>query len=1371
MEENRADEAPSFPIVALGASAGGLEALRRLLRHVPADSGLAFVVIQHLDPERPSMLAHVIEGITRLPVAEAVHGVRLEPNRVHVIPSGADLNIHDGVVSLIPRERTGTLHLPIDTFLRSLADDAHARAIGVILSGSGADGREGLRAIKAEGGIAFAQDPGSAHFPSMPESAIAAGVVDFTGSPEEIAEELVRLSRHPYLSAPATAPAEDEPPEDADRHRLAEIFALLRRHAGVDFAGYKRTTILRRIDRRMALRRLHDLAAYGRMLQDDPSEVRALAGDLLIHVTSFFRDPDAFDALKEQVFRPLLERRSDGDSIRIWVPGCSTGEEAYSIAMSLLESMGDTPGERSVKIFGSDLSDRAIQAARQGIYSESAIADVAPARMSRFFDRFDGGFRIAKQVRDMCVFARHDLARDAPFARLDLISCRNVLIYFDAQLQRRIIPTLHHCLNDRGHVFLGQNETIHTFRELFRAVDKEHRIFAKIGDSPTIAYQLPLGREAEAATDDKTSTIHAPRTARQVQRQADHLLLSRYAPPAVVVNDQLEIVEYRGRTGAYLEPPPGQPQANILRMAREGLVPHLHDVLERAKFQSSSVRKEGVHVQAGEQAVELSIEVIPLASTPGAPDGYFLVVFEETATRAARSLAEPSTPAGRPAGDAAEEARRLHSELLATRDYLQSLIAEHQATTGELAAANEELIAGNEELQSTNEELQSAKEELQSTNEELTTVNDQLEGRNHELDRLANDLANILESVEIPVIIVDLDLRVRRFTPTVRDIVRFIPQDVGRPLEDLKLKIDVGDLPGRIRPVIRDGGLEECEVRADDGRWFRMAIRPYRTADNRLDGAVLTFLDVNELKRALDDAEGARDYARGIVETVTAALVVVDPGGRVMSANEAFQKRFALSQKEAIGKRLTDLGNELWASPPVSGALRAMIAGGHAFNALEVPADLPGIGRSVLLVSGRPILWGGSERLFLLAIEDVTALRALEADRARLLESEKRARLEAERANRAKDLFLATLSHELRTPLSAMLMSAHILRQTTTDDPRVQRASATIERSARSQARLIDDLLDVSRIVSGKLLLDMGPVDLAAVVHEAVDAARPAADAKGLDLTIDVPRVVGAVYGDGGRLQQVVGNLLSNAIKFTPHGGRVSVVLRRVERRAVLAVSDTGVGIRPDVLPHLFNRFVQADSSVTRIHGGLGLGLSIVRHLVEVHGGSVEVESPGEGQGATFRVTLPLGTGRLARAAASGIATLGIEGVRVLLVEDDEDTRAACATMLADLGAVVRAEASAGDAMAAIDEFAPQVILSDVAMPGEDGYTFIEKVRRRGADRGGQVPAAALTALAGDEDRQQALKSGFQMHVAKPIDPARLVSVIRLLANWSGQRE
>lgn len=1352
-----------FPVVALGASAGGLEALRRFFSQLPEKSGIAFVVIQHLDPERPSMLTRVLEGGTRLPVVEATSGMMLEPDRIHVIPSGADLAIRDGILTLVPRQRTGRLHLPIDSFFRSLAQDAKDRAMGVILSGSGADGTEGLRAIKGQGGIAVAQEPGSAQFSSMPETAIAAGVVDFCGSPEAIAGELMRLSRHSYV---AVEHAEGGAIELGARQEksLQLILAALRQHASVDLSGYKQTTVLRRIERRMALRHVKAIGEYAKVLQNDVEEGIALARDMLIHVTAFFRDPSAFEALKVQVLETLANRKRPDDSIRIWVPGCATGEEAYALAMCLLEALDGKKNHPSIRVFGTDLSDEAIEVARLGGYSETAVADVSPERLARFFESAGTGYRIARLVRDLCAFVKHDLTCDPPFARLDLISCRNVLIYFDAELQRLIIPMLHYCLNPGGFLFLGQSETIMGFHDLFESVDKEQRIFVKLGGGTRLLHPPRTGRDPQVRLAERRPPERR-QTGREARRQADHLMLTRYAPPGVIVNSHLDVIQFRGQTGTYLEPPPGQPQANILRMAREGLAAHLHEAIERARGEAAAVRKEGLQFQFGSEARLVNVEVVPLAMV-GDAENYFLILFEPAGAEEVERKATVRDSTTTPTDDERREAERVKAELTATKDYLQSLISENQSTTDELVGANEELVASNEELQSINEELQSAKEELQSTTEELSTVNDQLRQRNLELDQIADDLSNVLASVEIPVIILDLDLRVRRYTPTVRNIARFIPEDVGRPIEDLNLKIDVEDLSSRIRGVLDSLTLREWEVRGQDGRWFRMQIRPYRTSNNRLDGAVLSFVDVDALRHAVEEAENARDYARSIVETVGSALVVLDADLRALSANTAFYETFSLSPKSVEGRSLSELSGGLWNTPALQQALKLALCQRKRFAAMALQAELTRGGHREFSLSGRPILWGEGAAMVLLAIEDVTSLRALEAERKQLLASERQARLEAERATRAKDLFLATLSHELRTPLSTMLMSAQLLRKIAAHNRDIERPSAAIERAANAQARLIDDLLDVSRIVSGKLMLDLGPVDFTAVVREAVDVAKPSALAKGLELDLAVEGTIGAVYGDAGRLLQVVNNLLTNAIKFTPQGGHIWVRLDSKGERAQLTVTDTGGGIRADVLPRLFDRFVQADSAMTRLHGGLGLGLSIVRHLVEIHGGTVDVESPGEDMGSTFRITLPTGT---AVAATSSVGRCpgvrSIEGTRVLLVEDDDDTREAYAAMLAELGTQVRAESSAGRGLAALTEFHPDVILSDIAMPGEDGFSFIQKVRGLEPTRDSRVPAAALTALASDEVRRRALRSGFQVHVPKPVDAARLASVVAMLVD------
>ncbi len=1355
--------ASHFPIVGLGASAGGLDAIRRVIGALSPDVGVAFVVVQHLDPDRPSMLANVLSGATRLAVVEAASGMTVESDHVYVIPSGADLSIEGGVLTLGPRQVTGRLHLPIDSFFRALADDRRRGAIGVVLSGSGADGTEGLRAIKGEGGIALVQSPESAQFRSMPESALAAGVVDFSGSPEELAREIVQLSRHPYVAEPGPVDGEDMPSDRADADRDVDgVLAIIRRDSGVDFSGYRYTTIKRRIERRMALRRVASLGEYADALRDDAAEARAMAKDMLIHVTAFFRDPEAFDALEQHVFRILATGKETPASIRIWIPGCSTGEEAYSVAMCLLEALDDRARSFSIKIFGSDLTDEAVETARAGVYSDPALADVSPERLLRFFDRIEGGYRIGKRIRDLCVFVKHDLTRDPPFARLDLICCRNVLIYFDVDLQRRVVPMLHYCLGDPGYLFLGQSEAIAGFRDLFEPLDKEHRIFAKRGGRRN-SYALAAYREREITVSRPPFDRQFP--AREAQRQAEHLLLSRYAPPGVLVNERLEIIQFRGHTGAFLEAPPGLPDSNVLRMARDGLSPRLHEAIEQARSQSITVIHRDLRLDTDTGTRFFDLEVIPLGGVSGAAERFFLILFHDLAPGAEGLVGSRAPPATEPPHDV-DEVARLRAEILATREYLQSLVRDHQATADDLAGVNEELVAANEELQSTNEELQSAKEELQSTNEELSTLNDELRSRNSELDQIAGDLENVLASVDIPVIIVDMALRVRRFTPTMQRIATFIPEDVGRPIDDLRLKVKVDDLPERIFEVIHDLTAKEWDVEGPEGRWLRMQIRPYRTTDRRLDGAVLTFLDVDRLKRAVRDAEFARDYAKSIVETVTTALIVIDGDLNVVSANQAFYRLFGVSTNEVEGRSFLGIGG-VGDGFGGHGAIADAAAKRVPFSGLEVVMEIPRVGRKIICLSGRAITWGGGTPMTLIAIDDISGVRALQQGHAQLLESEKQARMEAERANQAKDLFLATLSHELRTPLNIILLEAQLLGRASVANPSLGRASTTIERAAKTQARLIDDLLDVSRIVAGKLLLDLRVVDLKEIVQGAVDMAMIAAETKGLDLRMVVPDdFAGPIYGDAMRLHQMVTNLLSNAIKFTPRGGHISVRLARSGGQAQIAIADTGVGIRSDVLPNLFSRFVQGDSSVTRVHGGLGLGLAIVRHLVEAHGGHVRAESPGEGKGTTLHVSLPIGAAGFQAAATDALEAIAhdIHGVRVLIVEDDDDARASFSAMLGLLGAEVRAAPSASAGLATIDAFRPQVILSDIAMPGEDGYSFIRKVRRLEPDRGGLVPAAALTALASDEDRKQAKEAGFQMHIAKPVDAVHLASAVRTLA-------
>lgn len=1335
---------------------------------------MAFVVIQHLDPGHPSMLAAVLGGYTRMPVVEAAGGMRIEPNRVYVIPPSSDLTLQEGILALIPRQQTGKLHLPIDFFFEALAQDQRGKAVGVVLSGSGSDGTQGLLAIKAEGGITFAQEPESASFRSMPESALAAGAVDFRLLPEEIAKELVRLSHHPYLTRAVVVESSAGTTHPADAGSLGRVLAAVRERAQLDFTSYKRPTVLRRVARRMALRRVSTMSEYAEFLRGDSSEAHHLAEDILIHVTSFFRDPAAFAALKDYVFPELLKHKKESEPIRIWAVGCSSGEEVYSLAICLLEFLGSQGSKVPIKFFGSDLSEQAIGTARTGLYPAAKLEGVSAEQLARYFDREEGGYRVNKCVRDCCVFVKHDLTRDPPFAKLDLISCRNVLIYFDMELQQRIVPLLHYCLNQPGYLFLGCSESIAGFSELFAPLDKAHRIYRKTGDSRRFAYPLAVSRAGEA-------TLLAPpppsrqSTTRDVERQADHYLLARYAPAGVIVNERLEIVQFRGRTGAYLEPPPGQPQANLVRMVRSGLVSPLQEALEAAKTHGVAVHKEGVRFQCDTVVRDVNLAVVPLPSPQRRGDRYFLVLFEEPPAHPP-AQAEPRSMSSLPAQPATapvdSEAVALRTELASTRGYLETLLSEHQSATDELAATNEELVASNEELQSTNEELQGTHEELQSTNEELSTVNDELRNRNQALDLIASDLTNVLDSVKIAIIILDGEMRIRRFTPMAREVSNLLPGDVGRLLDEVKLKVKVDNLSDKIRETMESLTPKEWEIQGLDERWLRLQIRPYRGGDNRLSGVLLSFVDVDILKRALLSSEQARDFARSVVETVPTALVVLDSKLRVFSSNQAFSERFGASARMTEGSDFFALSTGTWQVAALREAIERALTTRLPFRDLAIRCEFPGIGRKELSIGGCPIVSEGERLLLLLSIDDITERRLHEEERALLLASAQSARGEAERANRAKDLFLATLSHELRTPLSAILLSAQFLSLIETENPLLKRTSASIERQVKAQTRLIDDLLDIARITSGKLLLDLQAVDLATVIRSAVDVMRGTAEAKGVALEVAVSDTLGPIYGDPARLQQIVANLLGNSIKFTPKGGKVLVCLEEADGWAEIQVSDTGIGIKPEMLPRLFDRFVQADSEVTRLYGGLGLGLAIVRHLVDVHGGQVLAESAGEGQGATFRVLLPFAErGSLpSPPAAPQAAVCSIQGVRVLLIDDEVDCREAFSTALKMFGANVMATGSAAEGLAAVEKFRPQVILCDIAMPVEDGYSFIRKLRSQGGDHGGQTPAAALTALAGLEDRRRALSAGYQLHLVKPIDATRLAAAVGALSGLKQPR-
>lgn len=947
-----------------------------LLRHLPADTGLALVLVQHLDPTHESALTALLSRATTMPVLEARHNMRLNPNFLYVIPPNKVMGISERRLKLSPRQNAKEVYTPIDQFLCSLAKEEGNRSVGVILSGSGgSDGTQGLLAIKAGGGITFAQDEKTAKYPTMPANAVAAGCVDFVLPPDKIARELTRIAGHPYIAPMAEEPGERAVP--AEEKAFDEILTVLRQRMGVDFKQYKHATLRRRIQRRMVLQKCEALKEYVDYLRSHGAEVKELFTDILIHVTGFFRDPAVFQALKKRMFPRILKGKSPEESIRIWVPGCSTGEEVYSTAMSLMEFMADRRVHHPVQIFGTDINESALERARAGQYSDSIRADVSMERLRRFFMKNESGYRINKAIREICIFARQNVVTDPPFSNLDLVSCRNVLIYLGPALQRKVLPLFHYALKSTGFLLLGASETIGGFADLFSLSDKKAKLYVKksVQSRPAVTFSQPALVEPPLEVSPGPNLLRtelAPHLG-DIQKQADRILLTHHTPAGVIINRQVEVLQFRGRTGQYLEHAHGEATLNLFKMAREGLMIGLRAAITRAMKQNVRVREEGIHVKLNDHFHEVHVEVVPFQVPPGR-ERFYLVLFEEPVA----APADPSqgrqlrTERVRKKAESTELAR-LREELAATRESLQAIIEEQEATNEELRSANEEIMSSNEELQSTNEELETAKEELQSTNEELTTLNDELESRNTELEQVNNDLHNLLASVNIPIVMVGGDLHIRRFTAVAEKLLNLIPGDVGRPLTDINLRVNVTNLDKMVAEVIDSLQTRELDVQDKEGHWWSVRIRPYKTTDNKIDGAVIALLDIDLLKTNMEQVRQGRALAEEVINTVSEPLLVLDRDLVVEQANEAFLRTFRLSRDETLHQNLFQIGDGRWDLPRLRAQLEEVLPRNAQVQGFETEADFPPLGRKRLRFSARPVVCAeGKIKMVLLAIQELT---------------------------------------------------------------------------------------------------------------------------------------------------------------------------------------------------------------------------------------------------------------------------------------------------------------------------------------------------------------------------------------------------------------
>ncbi|HYW19642.1 MAG TPA: chemotaxis protein CheB [Nodularia sp. (in: cyanobacteria)] len=1368
-----------FPIVGMGASAGGLEAFRELLSHLPVDTGMAFVLIQHLSPHQKSLLTEILSRTTKMAVVEAENGMVVEANHVYVIPPNSMMTISQGILQLRPREKIRGFFMTVDTFFLSLAEERGNKAIGVVLSGGDSDGTKGLESIKAAGGITFAQCEASAKVDSMPNTAVASGSVDFILTPQEIAEELANISHHPYINHPTSAKAIDTIPETGDA--LTNIFSMLRTATKVDFSHYKKGTLKRRVDRRMMLCKVDKLENYVSYIQQNPTEVKALYQDLLITVTSFFRDPEAFEALNTEIWPIITKNKTPNSPIRVWVAGCSTGEEAYSIAISLLEFLTTHALNIPIQIFASDINELAIEQARIGIYKINQVANVSGERLQRFFLPIEGGYQISKAVRELCVFARQNLIGDPPFSRLDLITCRNVLIYLSSAVQKKLLPIFHYGLNSNGFLMLGTSETVGEFLDLFALVDRKNKIYSRKISTTRLGIDLITNNYPL-----KTVEIQPPVSAdtwndMDLYKAADLIVLNDYAPVGVIINEDCEILQFRGYTSPYLQPPLGRPNFNLMKMAKDELRLELHTAIHKAKNREEPVSKSGIIMTDNEQVRQVKIDVVPFKPS-GVKAWYFVVLFASTSSSTAilEAVSPPEQSRRRKPNAQDQDINRLKQDLAANKEYLQSIIEEQQATNEDLRAANEEILSSNEELQSTNEELETAKEEIQATNEELNTINDELQRRNIESNQVTNDLQNLFSSINIPILMLGGHLQIRRYTPVAEKIFNLISTDMGRPISDINHNLNIPDLEKQILDVINTLNFKTQEVQDKNGRWYDLRIRPYRTIDNKIDGAVVILVDIDDLKRSSEEIKTSRDYVQAIVDTMREPLMVLDVNLRVISANQFFYDTFQVLPAQTEQRLVYEIGNRQWDIPQLRSLLEEILPYENQFQGLEVEHNFEQIGPKIMRLNARKMTLVDNREMILLVIEDITLHKQFEAERTQLLAQEQSARNAAEAANRAKDEFLSILSHELRNPLNSMLGWANLLQKKQFDQATIDVGLAAIERSAQAQAHLITDLLDISRISVGRLRMDAQKLDLVSVIESAIEVVRFSAEAKNIQIQSQLTPVPKNMVGDANRLQQVFWNLLSNSIKFTPNGGKVTITLDYTDFQAQIQISDTGSGISADFLPYVFERFRQADGSRTRSNPGLGLGLSIVRYLVELHGGTIDAESPGEGKGATFTISLPLQAPKeqislpTSTEPAACISPLelpmdeipSLEEVRVLVVDDQPEIIQLFKTVLEDYGAEMTGVESAKEAMATLiaNPGGYDVLLSDIGLPEEDGYSLIRQVRELSPETGGQIPAAAITAYAEYADHREALAAGFQMHIAKPIPPAKLLSIVATLA-------
>ncbi|KFI22737.1 chemotaxis protein CheB [Nitrosococcus oceani] len=1201
-------DSPPFSIVGIGASAGGIEALQTFFEALPEEPGVAFVVIIHLDPEQSSELAPILARKTPMPVEEVQGNCALEPNHIYVISPNQQLELTDSHIGAFPFEQPRGQRAPIDTFFRSLAKQ-YGDGFAIILSGSGSDGAVGVKAIKEQGGLILVQLPTEARFDGMPRAAIATGMVDFVLPTRELAQrlpELIEGRRHIYEKL-----ADETQIQDRDS-LLKSIFAHLQRKVGYDFSKYKRPTILRRLARRMQIQHQQTLNDYLNFLRQNPEESRALFEELLISVTTFFRDPEAWETLRTQLIPRLFEEKAPDTPLRIWVPGCATGEEAYTLAILLLEEAERRGVPPDIQIFATDLDEGALATARAGYYPSAIQADLSDERLRRYFRVEGNHYRLTGEVRNCVLFAIHSLLQDPPFSHLDLISCRNLLIYLDRDLQNQVFAIMHYGLRRGGYLFLGASENAEG--ENFRAIERSHRLFQArqtLGQRPPIPLLLAApGRSRTLIPSPASSTTPA-----RIHRQ----LLEKLAPPSLLVDEHHQVIHLSNAVGRFLQPAGGPPSQEITTLVRPALQAALSMALYHAFEHNKPSLSPFTPVPFNGTPRQVAVLVQP-RPTAADQEKIALVIFlegDKEPPPVEQNLSEETA--------SLPMVHRLQEELRQARAQLLTRQEQAETSSQDLRVANEELQSINEEYRSTAEELETSQEELQSINEELQTVNNELKTKLEETSRSRNDLENLLAATEIGTLFLDRQLNIHRFTPPVTKLFPITTHDYGRPITDFTDRLAYDQLEADAHHVLHTLIPIERELRHQQGRWYLARIYPYRNPEERIVGLIVTFMDISHRKE-----------------------------------NEERQQQLA----QKLAQQTKQLQEQ----------------------------------------------------------------------------------------DRQKDQFLALLGHELRNPLAVIFNTTELLIRENGATRHVQHGIALISRQAKHLGRLVDDLLNLTRINSGQIKLSKTTLELQDSITSAIDQTRPQIEWGRHQLTVDLPASPLYLEADSERLTQIIANLLSNAAHYTKPGGKITVTARQVEEQILIQVRDTGIGFAPEQLPQLFKPFERLPSATAHHRSGLGLGLNLARRLAELHQGSLEGFSAGPGQGSEFTLRLPAlpgeQTGPPTPQELLPEAETTIPPRRILLVEDDEAVADSLAMLLRLQGHEVQTIFRGNQTFNAVLKFHPEVVLLDIGLPDMDGYQVAQRLRQEpGLET---LPLVALTGYGQKDDVQRAKAAGFNRHLLKP---------------------